>query len=43
MPSAQALGKGRFSQRVLAAIDQCLELREADRVQGCRELLQRLR
>ena len=43
MPSAQALGKGRFSQRVLAAIDQCLELREADRVRGCRELLQRLR
>ena len=43
MPSAQTLGKGRFSQSILAAIDQCLELREADRVQGCKELLQRLR
>ena len=43
MPSAQTLGKGRFSQHILAAIDQCLELRETDRVQGCKELLQRLR
>ena len=43
MPSAQTLGKGRFSQHILAAIDQCLELREADRVQGCKELLQRVR
>ena len=43
MPSAQTLGKGQFPQHILAAIDQCLELREADRVQGCKELLQRLR
>ena len=43
MPSAQTLGKGRFSQNILAAIDQCLELRETSRVQGCKELLQRLR
>ena len=43
MPSAQTLGKARFSQHILAAIDQCLELRETDRVQGCKELLQRLR
>ena len=43
MPSAQTLGKGRFSQHILAAIDQCLELRETDRMQGCKELLQRLR
>ena len=43
MPSAQTLGKGRFSQHILAAIDQCLELRETDRVQGCKELLQRVR
>ena len=43
MPSAQTLGKGRFSQSILAAIDQCLELSEADRVQGCKELLQRVR
>ena len=43
MPSAQKLGKGRFSQHILGAIDQCLELRETDRVQECKELLQRLR
>ena len=43
MPSAQTLGKGQFPQHILAAIDQCLELREADRVQGCKELVQRLR
>ena len=43
MPSAQTLGKGRFSQNILVAIDQCLGLREKDRVQGCKELLQRLR
>ena len=43
MPSAQTLGKGRFPQSILAAIDQCLELRETDRVQGCKELLQRVR
>ena len=30
-----------FRSTILAAIDQCLELREADRVQGCKELLQR--
>ena len=39
MPSARELGRGRFSERVLGAIDKCLELREADRVQGCAELL----
>ena len=43
MPSAQTLGKGRFSQNILAAIDQCLELREKDRVQGCKDMLQWLR
>ena len=39
MPSARELGRGRFSERVLGAIDKCLELREADRVQDCGELL----
>ncbi len=39
LPSARELGRGRFSERVLGAIDQCLELREADRVQDCGELL----
>ncbi len=43
MPSARELGRGRFSERVLEAIDQCLELRESDRVQGCAELLGLLR
>ena len=43
MPSARELGRGRFSERVLGAIDQCLELRESDRVQGCEELLGLLR
>ena len=43
MPSARELGRGRFSERVLGAIDQCLELREGDRVQGCAELLGLLR
>ncbi len=43
MPSAQALGKGRFSAHILAAIDQCLALRETERVQGCEALLQRLK
>ena len=39
MPSARELGRGRFSERVLKAIEKCLELREADRVQDCGELL----
>ncbi len=43
MPSAQALGKGRFSPHILAAIDQCLALRETERVEGCEALLQRLK
>ena len=43
MPSARELGRGRFSERVLGAIDKCLELREADRVQDCGELLGLLR
>ena len=43
LPSARELGRGRFSERVLGAIDKCLELREGDRVQGCAELLGLLR
>ena len=43
LPSARELGRGRFSERVLGAIDKCLELREGDRVQGCGELLGLLR
>ena len=42
MPSASKLGIGRFSPQMLAAIDQCLRLRESERVQGPRELLEAL-
>ncbi len=42
MPSAQTLGKDRFPPNMLEAIDQCLALREGDRVQNCQDLLQRL-
>ena len=38
MPPAADLGKGRFSQTVLEAIDQCLALYPEERVQGCGEL-----
>ena len=39
MPSASALGKGRFPPRMLEAVDQCLRLRETERIQGSHELL----
>ena len=42
MPSARELGRGSFSDRALGAIDQCLELRETDRFQDCRELVKRI-
>ena len=37
-PSAVALGDGRFSRRLLEAIDKCLALYPEDRVQSCDEL-----
>ena len=43
MPSARKLGRGRFSERVLRAIDRCLKLGEQDRVQDCGELLRLIR
>ena len=43
MPSAGALGKGRFPPRMLEAVDQCLRLRETERIQGSDELLEALR
>lgn len=43
MPSARLLGKNRFSQELLDAIDACLHLRENQRVQSCRDLLHLLR
>ena len=39
LPSAMELGRGRFSAGILAAIDECLALKEAGRIQTCDELL----
>ena len=39
LPSASEMGKGRFSPRLLEAIDSCLTLSETERIQGCKELL----
>ena len=43
LPPAAQLGDGRFSRRVLEAIDACLWLQEKRRIQNCRELLRVLR
>ncbi len=43
LPTARALGSGRFSDRLLDAIDKCLELREHDRMQDCGQLLRQLK
>ena len=43
LPPAAQLGEGRFSRRVLEAIDACLWLQEKRRIQNCRELLCLLR
>ena len=43
MPSAQALGKGRFSGHILRAIDRCLSIDAKARPQDCGELLGLLR
>ena len=43
LPPAVQLGEGRFSRRVLEAIDACLRLQESRRTQSCRELLGMLR
>lgn len=42
LPSAGELGKGRFTPKVLKAVDGCLALSETERVQGCNELLEML-
>ena len=42
LPSASELGKGRFPSELLEVIDLCLRLRETERVQGSRELLEAL-
>ncbi len=43
MPSARELGEGRFPSQMLEVIDRCLRLREGERMQGSRELLEALR
>ena len=42
LPSACKIGKGRFSERVLETIDECLVPNVDSRVQNCDELLERL-
>ena len=42
MPAASELGNGRFPSQLLEVIDRCLRLRETERVQGSRELLEAL-
>lgn len=42
LPSASELGRGRFSPKVLEAIDGCMTLSETERVQSCKELLRLL-
>ncbi len=39
LPPAREVGAGRFPERILTAIDRCLELREEDRVQDCADLV----
>lgn len=43
LPSAGELGNGRFSSRILEAIDRCLQLDERERFQGCPEVLGELK
>ena len=43
LPSAHEIGAGRFSESVLGAIDGCLVLPEAKRVQNCGQLFHRIR
>ena len=43
LPSVRRLGWGRFSERVLTAIEGCLELNATDRPQTCIEVLELLR
>lgn len=43
LPSAGELGDGRFAPGLLAAIDRCLRLQEAERVPNCGSLLRSLR
>lgn len=42
LPTAMQIGAGQYSDQMLAAIDKCLRLPEAERVQDCAELQARL-
>ena len=41
--SAKEVGRGRFSDKILQAIDDCLIINVSDRVQNCRQLTEQLR
>lgn len=43
LPPAVELGKERFSEGLLEAVDRCLRLQETERPQGCLDLLEALR
>ena len=43
LPSAGELGKGRFPEQLLEAVDRCLRLRETERIQDASQLLEVLR
>ena len=42
LPSAREIGEGRFSNRILDAVDKCLRLSESDRFQDCGQLSEAL-
>ena len=42
LPSAVTIGDGKIAHQVLQAIDKCLRIREAERFQTCKELLDAL-
>ena len=42
LPLAQEIGKGRFSDTILRAIDDCLRIKPQERIQTCTELISRL-
>lgn len=42
LPLAQEIGKGRFADTILRAIDDCLRIKPQERIQTCTELIGRL-
>ena len=43
LPSASVIGSGRFSPKLLASINQCLEISASSRIRSCDELLAKIR